>query len=351
MHNKKLPLLSLAFLVATSTTAFAQEADEWTEPAAPAPATTPAAEPEKPAVKAAPAVVVVKSDASACLATNNGLDQASAYTGWQIVCDEIRNQGVTLAPEGASTPSAYRVTFDRLGNQLVLRVSFESPVGHATRTKRMVLTGPEELPVAAPRMAAAIVQDSPLKDSERVDNLVGEETRQYKKKHGEFLWGLGLLGVSAPGASVVASPGLEFMGYYETPQYGFGFSLRSGFGGSGDSDMSYGAISVGGRYFFGESDIAPFAGAGVAASGIEIDRPKDNYHAEGSGFGAFAEVGVEFMRLHSSRLVLGLRADAPFYSVKTGDSYYYDYSTGTSGEQPEKSEYQVPITLSATYAW
>lgn len=233
MQHKKLPLISLAFVVAVSGTAVAQETDD--EPA-PAPEPEPQ-QPSESAAKAAPAATTVKSDGSACLATNNGLDQASAYTGWQIVCDEIRNQGVSLAPPGATTASAYRVTFDRLGNQLVLRVSYEAPVGHATRTRRMVLAGPEELPVAAPRMAAAVVHDSPVKDSERMDNLVGEETRQYKKKHGEFLWGLGLLGVSAPAASVVASAGVEFMGYYETPSYGFGFTLRSSFGGSGDNSI------------------------------------------------------------------------------------------------------------------
>lgn len=301
---------------------------------------------ETPEQKAAPV-----SEGSTCVTTNNGLDQASAYTGWQLICDEIRNQGVTLAAPGANTSSAYHVTFDRLGARLVVRVAYESPVGHPVRTRRVVLDGPEELTVAAPRIARAVVKDLPLQESERVDNLVGEETRVYRKKSGEFMWGFGVLGTMAPTHSTAVSPGAEFMGYYETPSFGVGFSLRTTFG-SDDKGINQQSIGVGGRYFLSEADVSPYVGAGIAATWLSIDDDGESeYHAEGSGFGAFAELGVELLRLHGSRLILGLRADAPFYEVKKGYGYDYAYGTDTStGGGPAKS-YQLPLTLSATYAW
>jgi hypothetical protein len=343
MDQKKLPLLGLACIVFATGTAWGQE-EGWTDAEAPAPAEQkPAPESEaEPTPTPKPA-----SEGSTCVTTNNGLDQASAYTGWQLVCDEIRNQGVTLAPPGANTASAYHVTFDRLGARLVVRVAYEAPVGHAVRTRKVVLDGPEELTVAAPRIARAVVKDLPLEESERVDNLVGEETRVYRKKSGEFLWGLGVLGTMVPTASAAVSPGLEFMGYYETPTYGVGFSLRTTFG-NDDNGVDQQSIAVGGRYFFGEGDVSPFIGAGVGASWLSIDEAKSEYHAEGSGFGAFGEVGVELLRLHSSRMIIGLRMDAPFYEVERG--YYWDYDTGSATTGPEKS-YELPLTLSASYAW
>lgn len=288
------------------------------------------------------------SEGSTCVTTNNGLDLASAYTGWQLVCDEIRNQGVMVAPPGANTSSAYHVTFDRLGARLVVRVAYESPIGHPVRTRRVVLDGPEELTVAAPRLARAVVKDLPLQESERVDNLVGEETRVYRKKSGEFMWGFGVLGTMAPTHSSAVSPGAEFMGYYETPSFGVGFSLRTTFG-SDDKSVDQQSIGVGGRYFPSDGDVSPYLGAGIAASWLTVEDDDSEYHAEGSGFGAFAEVGVELLRLHGSRLIVGARVDAPFYEVKKG--YGYDYDTDSSTAEGPVESYQLPLTLSATYAW
>jgi hypothetical protein len=340
MHRKKLPLIGLAWMACVSGTAWARD-DEQEAVLAP--------EAEAPAQQEAKVPASV-SEGSTCVTTNNGLDQASAYTGWQLVCDEIRNQGVTLAAPGANTSSAYHVTFDRLGTRLVVRVAYESPVGHPVRTRRLVLDGPEELTVAAPRIARAVVKDLPLRESERVDNLVGEETRVYRKKSGEFMWGFGVLGTMAPTHSSSVSPGAEFMGYYETPSFGVGFSLRTTFGGD-DKGVDQQSIGVGARYFLSDGDVSPYLGGGIAASWLTVEDDDRNYHAEGSGFGAFAEVGVELLRLHGSRLILGVRADAPFYQVKNGYGYDYDYGTNSSTVDGPAKSYQLPLTLSATYAW
>lgn len=282
-----------------------------------------------------------------CLVMNSGLDPASAATAGQLVCDELRMQGVALSAPGSNTEKAYRVSFARLGNSLVVHVSYEAPVGAVVRTRRMVLSQPEQVTFAAPRIARAVVNDEPLESTQRVDNLVGEETRKYEKKSGEFLWGLGITGTSAPTESVWMSPGIDFMGYYETPDYAFGFSLRSSFG-AGDKKLTFASAGVGGRYFFSDADVSAFVGAGLAVSGMELSEDYDygdmsTPHAEGGGLGAFGEVGVELMRLHSSRMILGLRADAPFYSVEE------DAWDPTS--EAHEARWVMPLTISATYAW
>ncbi len=290
---------------------------------------------------------------ASCLLTNDGLDVASARSGARIICEELRDNGVILAPEGSATADAYRVRFERLGQHVIVTVSYEAPPGTVTRRRRMVLNGPEELVVAGPRVANAIVNDVPLEDTAKVDTLVGEETRRYKKKSGEFLWGAGILGMSVPTARVVAAPGIELFAMYERPTYGVGMSLRGTFDNDADNSAQFGSVGVGGRYFFGEGDIAAFAGGGISISELDIELGRygrdDVKQASGSGSGAYAEGGVEFLRLQSSRLILGLRIDTPFYEVHTYSYYAYGYSPDARSTQGE--EYHVPATLSATYAW
>jgi hypothetical protein len=265
------------------------------------------------------------------------------------VCDEIRAQGVALVSAGTPSANAYRVHFDRLGSQLVVRITFEAPLGTVKRSRRITVNGAEQVPVIAPRIARAIVLDQSLESTQQVDNLIGEETRKYEKKQGEFLWGLGILGASAPTEKRWMSPGAEFMGYYETPSYGFGFSLRSSFE-AGEKSVRTASANVGGRYFLSPTDTSLFVGGGLGIGYIEIETEADSSGASmsGSGLGVFGEVGVELMRLHSSRMIVGLRADAPFYSVKPK---WYGYE-GSGEEKPESySRWVMPVTLSATYAW
>ncbi|MCC6901674.1 MAG: hypothetical protein IT377_22075 [Polyangiaceae bacterium] len=314
-------------------------------PAEATPAETPAA--SAPSAPPAPPAGV---SGTTCLTFNNGLDPASAATGGQIVCDEIRAAGVPLVSPGTPSANAYRVFFDRLGRQLVVRVTYEAPIGSVRRSERVTLSGVEQVSVAAPRLARAIVLGQPLESTQQVDNLVAEETRKYDKKPGEFLWGLGILGTSAPTENRWMSPGIEFMGYYETPDYGFGFSLRSSLA-TGDKSLSGLSASVGGRYFFSQSDTSLFVGGGLGISYLGLrnnDYESSEPSVSGSGLATFGEAGVELMRLHSSRMIVGLRAELPFYSLKQS-SYYYD-SAGGASEQVE-SRWVMPVTVSATYAW
>lgn len=334
-----LPLMGLASLF-TARVAFAQADESAPEaPVAPAPSTESGE--GLPAQPVAPA----GTGGTACLVFNNGLDPASAATGGQLVCDEIRNQGAPIVPSGQASAAAYRVHFDRLGAQLIVRATYEAPIGHVLRSRRLILKNVEEVPVAAPRLARAIVQDEPIAESQRMDNLVGEETRKLEKKPGEFLWGFGVIASSAPSEGAWMSPGIEFMGYYETPRYGVGFSLRSTFG-SGEKKYLAASLGVGGRYFFSDADIAPFAGAGLAISGMEIRTDAAEYSNDsGTGIAAFGEVGVEFLRLTSSRLIVSARAEAPFYALKH-DSYDYP-----SGKTESGSRWVPPLTIAMTYAW
>lgn len=341
-ENLRWSLLASFFLAALAPTpALADEAaaEATDAPAAP-PAPAPAPVVEQPPPPAA-------ATGTTCLTFNNGLDAASAATGGQIVCDEIRAQGVALVAAGTPSASAYRVHFDRLGAQLVVRVTYEAPLGTVKRSRRITVNGVEQVPVVAPRIARAIVQDESLESTQRVDNLVGEETRKYEKKSGEFLWGLGIVGTSAPTENRWMSPGVEFMGYYETPEYGYGFSLRTAIG-AGDKALRAASAGVGGRYFLSSGDTSAFVGGGLEVGYLDLevgDSDSGEPSLWGSGISAFGELGVETMRLHSSRMIVGVRVEAPFYSVKQRS---YDYGAAPASEE---SRWVLPVSVSATYAW
>ncbi|MBE7483070.1 MAG: hypothetical protein HS104_24235 [Polyangiaceae bacterium] len=341
-ENLRWTLLAAAFFAALAPTPAL--ADEPAAEATDAPAATPAPAPAPvPAQPPPPGAVT----GTTCLTFNNGLDPASAATGGQIVCDEIRAQGVAQLAAGTPSANAYRVHFDRLGSQLVVRVTYEAPLGTVKRSRRITVNGVEQVPVVAPRIARAIVQDESLESSQKVDNLVGEETRKYEKKSGEFLWGLGIVGTSAPTENRWMSPGIELIGYYETPDYGYGFSLRTAIG-AGDKSLRAASAGVGGRYFFSAGDTSVFVGGGLAVGYLDLevgDADSGEPSLEGSGLSAFGELGIEAMRLHSSRMIVGLRAEAPFYSVKQRS---YDYGSGLASEE---SRWVLPVSVSATYAW
>jgi hypothetical protein len=90
---------------------------------------------------------------------------------------------------------------------------------------------------------------------------------------------------------------------------------RAGGIGSGDQKMGLASLDVGGRLYLTSGELAPFVGAGLGLSYFQIHREGEP-SPDGSGFGAFGEVGVELLRTHSVAMGAFLRGDAPFYSLE-----------------------------------
>ena len=133
----------------------------------------------------------------------------------------------------------------------------------------MRLQSIEEVDVAAPRLADAIVHGVPLVETEKVDNLVGAETRQPKSKPGKVHFALGLIGMAPPlGDGLGASPGLILDTHYETgnQRLELGGSFRFGVGSGGDQTPNSSSVifSLGGRYFTSDTDFSPYVGGGLS---------------------------------------------------------------------------------------
>ncbi|MEZ4374830.1 MAG: hypothetical protein R3B07_28710 [Polyangiaceae bacterium] len=309
---------------------------------------------------AAPPPVAAATPAAAVALTNcrvnpsPAIDRATGVTIGGLVCDSLRTQisGVGALSEGYQPGlPGYDISIQRLGRKVLLKLQRTNAAGQVDRTETLTLSGVEEATEAAPRLAAAMSEEVDIKETERVDNLVGDEARRYKKKSGESMFGLGI-GAQMAGGDFAGST-LHLSYQYETPD--FGLLARGSVGGLGDNsdeEWMYNYLSVGARYFFNSENISPLIGGGLNISGMSNTRNRDGIYDdrfEGSGGGGYLEAGVEALRLHKTRLELSIRVDLPFYSLKRQSDSYYDYTTDTTVDSTEPgSKYVAPVSLNAT---
>lgn len=320
-----------------------------------APADAPMGPPPASPPPAAPAMEVRGS--AACIAgISEGIPRGDAHTAAALVCQALRDTGADVSAEpvdpelATGRSSAYRVDVRPLGALVFVQVIFESPIGTPVQSRSLQLNGIEEVSVAAPRIADSIVHGTPLEKTAKVTNLVGEDTRVYQKKYGETMFAFGVLGYALPDGTL-AGYGVFGRLYYEAERYAVGLDLRLGTSGTSDGDSSLIGLSVGARYFLNADDISPFVGGGAGILWIGQKRsyggntsnqtsgsyPEDDYRTQlrGSGLAAFGEAGVEFLRMHKTRLDVLLRADAPFFDME-GDG---------------RHRYTIPISLMASYSF
>jgi hypothetical protein len=94
---------------------------------------------------------------------------------------------------------------------------------------------------------------------------------------------------------------------------------RLGGVGSTDTKLARGDLGLGAQAYLGDGDVAAFIGGGVDLGYMML---VDTYaERTGSGFGAYTELGVEFMRTHRTGAFAALRADIPFYALEDNGPY------------------------------
>ncbi len=183
--------------------------------------------------------------------------------------------------------------------------------------------------------------------TQRVNNLLGQETREQKRKWGKTYWGVGVGATAFPGGVGLVAPTVDLAVYHETETVAVGGDIRLSTGGSGagEKEGSFEALSVGARYFTSDADSTAFLGGGLSWSGVQLYN--GDWDGDGIGFSFCAEGGVEALRTYKTRLVVGVRATLPVYQVEP--SYIHpSFSGGIAPPTPEK-KYVVPISLAVTF--
>ena len=295
------------------------------------------------------------ADAVLLIGDHPGIDEIDAQSAALLVALELRKQGITVGDpvyEVSTSANVYRVDFRRLGEKILVRVSQETPVGTIVIEEQLWIANIEEMIAAAPRLVDALVHKKPIASTVDMETVTEQEARVLRKITGESLWHVGFAGIFAPSIDIVGATGLEFGWSYETPSYAASTEFRYRIQEeadkfeAGDDLFSFFSWSIGGRYFLNKQNISPYVGGGLAIIGVEYEtktrvrKPKewfgsaeryrelwgeeyewvDEYNSEGAnGLGAYAAVGIEFLRLTQSRLNLELRVDRPFFKLPTHD--------------------------------
>lgn len=277
------------------------------------------------------------------LGGHGGIEDADAQTAASLVCAEVSHAGAPL-------DARYRVMLGKLGSILILQVAREgAQPGTTVDSREIRLQGIEEVSVAAPRIAESIVHGTPLKETEKVDNLVLEETRAPKTKPGKSHFTFGLVGALPPlDRGMEAAPGVSVGLHYETKSFEIGGDLRGG-GSSGSQSLktSFVMLSIGARYFTSDSNVSPYAGGGLSWDGLNLHLP-NGFGGDNSGLGAYADAGVEMLRTHHAHLAFGARLDLPFFALSGNDDVALDSSGYGSRSTPARSSfYYAPLSLEA----
>lgn len=293
-------------------------------------ASPPAAQPAPPAplpTAARPASAITVGNYTCTSGEHDGVDANDVRTVTDIVCHELAKQHATVGN--------YEVRVGKLGTRILLSVS-----GPTTGEERRALVqGVEEMASAAPRVVQALVRHTSVEETTNADNVLASETPAPRVKAGQSGAYLGLIGMSGVGMPASVSGGFDLGIIFRNERLAFTLHGRAGGIGSSDVKLGFADLDVGGRYYLSDGDFAPFVGGGLGFAYLQLNGVKTEtfngytYRDDlsGSGFGAFAELGIDIARTNRVGFTTSLRADAPFFTVKSGDD----------------SRYIVPLSLNA----
>jgi hypothetical protein len=283
-----------------------------------------------------------------------GVSPADAGTAAGLICEELKR-----VSDGRG---AFGVTLATLGRTVVVTTAREGTLDSVT----VQVDGLEEVPVAAVRIAEALVRGQAFATTQRVDNLLRGETRPALAKKGSVKFFLGVADVESPGHGARAA-GFSLGLVYASPRFALPAEMRFAWDDAQQQDpgLSLFSISVGGRGYLSKRDVSPFVGGGLGVlrlSASEGAYPGPDGSASGYFYGErwgvapYVEAGVEMLRLHRGRVGLQIRADFPTAALRSEaiEGYSWDERTGTPRVEyvyPAQSRYVVPVTIGLSVAF
>jgi|MudIll2142460700_1097286.scaffolds.fasta_scaffold44649_3 hypothetical protein len=284
-----------------------------------------------------------------------GVPEADALTATRLLCEEMKR--------ASAGQGRFGIVLETLGRVVVVTATREDTAASVT----VRVEGVEEVPVAAGRIADALVHGLAFPATQRVDNLLEDEVKPAKTKKGSVKFSLGVADVESPGHGARAA-GFSLGLLYASPRFALPAEIRFAFDDyqGGEPELDLFSISVGGRYYLSKRDWSPFVGAGLgvlrlAASEDEFSEEgypgPEYFYADRFGLAAYVEAGVEVMRLHRGRLAFHVRADLPTWSLESEGYSVYPYWDGRGASPapeytvPDRSRYVVPVSIGVTVAF
>ncbi len=321
---------SAAFALTTASIAASAQPSS----ARPAPALAPLEPPPPPPPPATPVssgeVITVAGGYTCDLGEHLSIDPEDARTAADLVCHAI------AAHHGR--PGAYGVRFGKLGAKILLVLTDQA----SGEDRRIFLQEIEEAPVAADRLALALVQGKSIEQTQDAENVVNSSATQAEHLRVQVGVDLGVTALESVGLLTSPSAGVEGDVEFKLHRISLLLEGRAGGIGSESNLTGYGSLGAGARYYFNDEDIAPFAGGGVSFAYDQVNRTGDVAYS-GSGIAAYGEAGVSFFRSSTVGAFVSLRADVPFFALDQS-GYTYD-AMGNYSQVTSTLRYAVPISL------
>jgi hypothetical protein len=253
------------------------------------------------------------------------VDPDDAHTTADLVCHALATHH--------ATPGVYDVRIGKLGSKLLLVVTDRA----SGDDRRLFLEGIEEAPVAADRLAKALVEHTTLDQTQTADNTVNAGSSAVEHRRVQVSWFLG--GSIVEGLGVTSSPsaGVEGDLEFRLQRLSLLLQLRAGGIGSASNVTSYASADVGTRYYLTDDDVAPFVGGGLSFATFSVSQG-DNTSYSGSGPAAYGELGLGLLRSSFVGAIVSLRADIPMFTL---DQDNYD----STGFLTKSSQFVIPLSL------
>jgi hypothetical protein len=284
-----------------------------------------------------------------------GASEAEARTAAGLICDDLRRE--------SGARGAFEIRLGILGS-VVNVTATRLDTGESISLRA---GGLEEVPLASARIAEALVHHRTLAATQRVDNLLQEETREARAKRGTVKFTLGVADLESIGHGARGA-GFSLGLMYASPRFALPAEMRFAWDDTeyGEPGISLFSVSVGGRGYLSRRAVSPFVGAGLGI--LRLDAHEGEYPYPGSassgyfqaewfGLAPYAEAGVEVLRLHRGRIALHVRADFPLAALHSEEVEVWSEwdpagrSPRVVGVYPAQSRYVVPVSIGISVAF
>jgi hypothetical protein len=292
---------------------------------------------------------------SCLLMEAGGASEAEARTAAGLICDDLRRE--------SGARGAFEIRLGVLGS-VVNVTATRLDTGESISVQA---GGLEEIPLASARIAEALVRHQRFAATQRVDNLLQEETREARAKRGSVKFTLGVADLESIGHGARGA-GFSLGLMYASPRFALPAEMRFAWDDTeyGEPGISLFSASLGGRGYLSKRDVSPFVGGGLGLLRLEASEgeypypgsPSSGYfQAEWFGLAPYVEAGVEVLRLHRGRIALHVRADFPLAALQSEEvEVWSEWDPAGRAPRvervyPAQSRYVVPVSIGLSVAF
>jgi len=275
-----------------------------------------------------------------------GVDADSAHTFAELLRTDLAKRGYRVVPRGQTPPqpcgdaacapelmraagagAALVVGLSRLGEKVIVRYDYVGPGGQPYLSDRATAASIGDLEPISARVAEAVATGKPFGQTMGVSTVTTTESNPLRRRGSNFtkIFRFGTL--VPPGNFAGSGPMLD-LGFGGLWEFG-GFAL--------DTSMDFAwtlnprdqqprafawMLSIGGRYFVDpEADTGVYIGGGLGLRAVSVNEHRELTDQKDSkwGFGAYAGVGVLFLRTADVHIDLNARYEATFVELDTSD--------------------------------